>query len=115
MELEDKIIEYINSDNNYAIMIDGEWGIGKTFYIKKVLKKIENSIYISLNGVSTINSLSKILYVEVLKVRIFNNIIFKFIYKRVNKIEIIKRILQFVFKIIRNVIKSFFIDQNFVL
>lgn len=48
----------------YAIMIDGAWGSGKTFFIKKYMEKSqkENSkhyIYISLYGVTDISDINK--------------------------------------------------------
>ncbi|MFN8576757.1 MAG: P-loop NTPase fold protein [Candidatus Sericytochromatia bacterium] len=64
-----------NTSTNYAILIDGHWGSGKTFFLKNILKeKIENEvltpisthyrlIYISLYGISSIDELiSKIDY-----------------------------------------------------
>ncbi len=56
---------YINSENiNFAVLLKGSWGSGKTFFIKKLIEKWStpniaedefialNPIYISLNGVS---------------------------------------------------------------
>ncbi|PZU89792.1 MAG: hypothetical protein DI529_03775 [Chryseobacterium sp.] len=56
---------YINSDNiNFAVLLKGSWGAGKTFFIKKLIEKWStpdiaadefvglNPIYVSLNGVS---------------------------------------------------------------
>ena len=56
---------YINSDNiNFAVLLKGSWGSGKTFFIKKLIEKWStpniaddefialNPIYISLNGIS---------------------------------------------------------------
>lgn len=38
MDLKKVIEDYIKNDLiNYAIMIKGEWGSGKTFFIKKML------------------------------------------------------------------------------
>ena len=35
------IREYIEDKNaDYAVMIDGEWGSGKTYFVKRKLKKI---------------------------------------------------------------------------
>ncbi|WP_421948590.1 P-loop NTPase fold protein [Phaeodactylibacter xiamenensis] len=55
--LEEIILDYVNTDtsNNYAVMITGDWGSGKTFYFKETLKgKIEQTgkelLYVSLNG-----------------------------------------------------------------
>lgn len=49
---------------SYAILIDGVWGCGKTFFIKKyinesVVAKNKKCIYISLYGLESINDLNK--------------------------------------------------------
>ena len=54
---------------NFAIQIDGKWGTGKTHYMKSVAKeKIEELnyrfCYISLNGVSNIETIKKELFYE---------------------------------------------------
>lgn len=66
---------------NYAVMIDGEWGSGKTYFVKEVLipqlnkiekaKKIENEeykprkfLYISLYGMKSVDDISKQIYME---------------------------------------------------
>ena len=37
-EIIEVVKEYLNSNiYNYAVMIDGEWGSGKTYFIKKYL------------------------------------------------------------------------------
>ena len=68
---------------NYAVMIDGEWGCGKTYFIKerlyKELEKYENEhrqsdhnyqqrkiIYVSLYGVKSIEEVTKKLLMEAL-------------------------------------------------
>lgn len=42
--------------NEYAVLINGKWGVGKTWFISRIEKKLrtkhKNVIYISLNGVS---------------------------------------------------------------
>jgi len=70
-QIKDEVLRYIN-DNlyNYAILIDGEWGSGKTFFIKNILsKEIEKQEegrekpraikYISLYGCKTINDVQE--------------------------------------------------------
>lgn len=52
-------------------MIDGDWGSGKTHFVKQVLlpelkKETKTSIYISLYGVRNIGELSKKIYIEFL-------------------------------------------------
>lgn len=38
-QLEEIVNYYLTSDTNYALMITGEWGVGKTYYFKNTLKK----------------------------------------------------------------------------
>ena len=63
---------YIDTDfYNYAVMIDGAWGSGKTYFVKNVLlKKIESNekrvLYVSLYGISNIHELGKKLYLDYL-------------------------------------------------
>lgn len=67
------ILEYINNDiTGRAIMLDGSWGSGKSYYIKNHLKpfleKQENGnhkcVIVSLYGIKEISELSKAIYVE---------------------------------------------------
>lgn len=77
---EDKIIsiikEYIeNKDNTYAVMIDGEWGSGKTYFIKnkvmkiyeKLHKKGKRFIYVSTYGVVNSSDLDNKVYDAIIK------------------------------------------------
>ncbi|MFW2082856.1 P-loop NTPase fold protein [Acinetobacter guillouiae] len=61
------IEEYVNyyiSDKNseFAILINGRWGTGKTWFVKKIIEnknsKHKNMAYISLNGMSNISQIS---------------------------------------------------------
>ena len=79
-----EIINYVDETlYNYAVMIDGEWGCGKTYFIKerlcKELEKHENEhkqsahdypqrkiIYVSLYGVKSIEEVTKQLFMEAL-------------------------------------------------
>lgn len=71
-ELLSEIKYYVgNKFYNYAVMIDGAWGSGKTHFVKQVLlpelrKETKPSIYISLYGVRNIGELSKQIYIEFL-------------------------------------------------
>ena len=71
-ELLGEIKYYVgNKFYNYAVMIDGDWGSGKTHFVKQVLlpelkKETKTSIYISLYGVRNIGELSKKIYIEFL-------------------------------------------------
>lgn len=64
-EIKDIIIEYLKNDkSNQAILIDGEWGSGKTFFIKeKIIPEIKEKLtdvpvyYVSLYGISSSNEI----------------------------------------------------------
>lgn len=70
-EIESVIVEYLNNPNaEYAVMIDGEWGSGKTYFLKDSLMRIMETIdngknkrrkyaYVSLYGVKSIEEISK--------------------------------------------------------
>lgn len=38
-QLEEIVNFYLTSDTNYALMITGDWGVGKTYYFKISLNK----------------------------------------------------------------------------
>ena len=74
-DLVESILDYIRSDyTDYAIMINGEWGSGKTyFWNHKVRNKIESmqingkqytTIYMSLYGISNLEDISKKIFIE---------------------------------------------------
>ena len=69
-DLVESILDYIRADyTDYAVMINGEWGSGKTyFFIHKIRNKIETmqlngkrykTIYMSLYGISNLEEISK--------------------------------------------------------
>ena len=74
-ELVESILDYIRADyTDYAIMINGEWGSGKTyFWNNKVRKKIDSlklngkqytTVYMSLYGISNLEDISKKIFIE---------------------------------------------------
>lgn len=74
-DLVESILDYIRADyTDYAVMINGEWGSGKTyFWNNKVRKKIESmelngkrykTIYMSLYGISNLEEISKKIFIE---------------------------------------------------
>ena len=74
-DLVESILDYVRSDyTDYAIMINGEWGSGKThFWNNKVRNKIESlqlngkrytTIYMSLYGISNLEEISKKIFIE---------------------------------------------------
>ena len=77
-DLVESILDYVRADyTDYAIMINGEWGSGKTyFWNNKVRSKIESNdingkryhtIYMSLYGISNLDDISK----KILKVTLY--------------------------------------------
>ena len=71
----ESILDYVKSDyTDYAIMINGEWGSGKTyFWNHKIRNKIESlqlngrrytTIYMSLYGISNLEDISKKIFIE---------------------------------------------------
>ena len=74
-DLVESILDYIRSDyTDYAIMLNGEWGSGKTyFWNNKIRPKIESmqlngkrytAIYMSLYGISNLEEISKKIFIE---------------------------------------------------
>ena len=74
-DLVESILDYIRSDyTDYAIMINGEWGSGKTyFWNNKIKPRIESmqqngkrytAIYMSLYGISNLEEISKKIFIE---------------------------------------------------
>lgn len=67
-EIEKIILDYVEDDRkNQAILLNGEWGCGKTFFIKEMLiPKIDNEKFqifqISLYGVSSIEIIQDMIY-----------------------------------------------------
>lgn len=65
-EAKEELIDYICSTKiNYALLISGTWGCGKTFFVKDFIKELEqenkfskiNAIYISLYGLHDISEI----------------------------------------------------------
>lgn len=74
-DLIESILDYVRSDyTDYAVMLNGEWGSGKThFWNNKIKKKIESmqlngkrytTIYMSLYGISNLEEISKKIFIE---------------------------------------------------
>ncbi len=74
-DLVESILDYVRSDyTDYAIMLNGEWGSGKThFWNHKIKNKIESmqlngkkftTIYMSLYGISNLEDISKKIFIE---------------------------------------------------
>lgn len=77
-EVINAVVNYVKDKNaQYAILIDGAWGSGKTYlyenYLVRAIDSIERgknerkrNVYISLYGISTLNSLAKQLVTDYL-------------------------------------------------
>ena len=74
-DLVESILDYVRADyTDYAIMINGEWGSGKTyFWNNKIKPKIDgmqfngkrySTIYMSLYGISNLEEISKKIFIE---------------------------------------------------
>ena len=69
-ELNSFVFDYLTNDKtNAALLLDGEWGTGKTYYIKNALipfleAKKKQVGYVSLYGVEGTESLSKNIFTE---------------------------------------------------
>ena len=74
-DLVESILDYVKSDyTDYAVMINGEWGSGKTyFWNNKIRNKINSmqvngkkltTIYMSLYGISNLEEISKKIFIE---------------------------------------------------
>ncbi|UXX78386.1 KAP family NTPase [Reichenbachiella carrageenanivorans] len=66
--------EYLdNKKTQYALLINGKWGCGKTYFWKNQLSRVAttkklNPIYISLNGISSISDLESLLFIRLIPV-----------------------------------------------
>lgn len=74
-EIERQLNEYINNTiYNYGFLIKGQWGCGKSYFIRKFIKEfknIENNkkffIYVSLNGLKNTNEIDINITTEIMK------------------------------------------------
>lgn len=69
-----QVMSYIDTDSDYAILISGEWGIGKTYFLKdKIIPEISKTrspntkqlyrpIYFSLSGLNNLNNLKELMF-----------------------------------------------------
>lgn len=70
--IEKLFTDYLKTNKTqYAILLNGTWGCGKTYFWKKNLEKIAKqnnfkTIYISLNGISKIGTLEHLLFLRLL-------------------------------------------------
>jgi len=65
-------LDYLNVDKSqHAILLNGTWGSGKTYFWKYTLQEIAEKeefkiLYISLNGISKIDALEHLLFIKLL-------------------------------------------------
>jgi len=79
--LQNVIINYMTTDlsNPYALMVNGDWGCGKTYHILNKVKPIieketsKKCIYVSLNGVSSIEQINELITLERLGLSVSDN------------------------------------------
>jgi len=78
MQMLNEIVDYyLRHDTNYALMITGEWGVGKTYFYKNILKKqISDTsisphskkkykpIYVSLFGLKSVEEIQTAIFLE---------------------------------------------------
>lgn len=89
--LEKIVQEYLRSDKtDYAILVNGEWGSGKTYFLKSsiipLIEKNNKCIYISLNGVSRINQIERDILISYIGLKDQNKII-KYLSSKINHIS----------------------------
>lgn len=65
------IDNYLQSEEPYALQIDGEWGVGKTYFIKNnVIDKLKENnnypVYFSVYGFNNLNDLKRELFYQVI-------------------------------------------------
>jgi len=68
---EDILKDYLTEKTNYSILLNGKWGSGKTYFLKnnlyeKIKKLNYTPLYVSLNGLSTIEELKKKIIAQLL-------------------------------------------------
>lgn len=70
-DIEKAIVDYVSDERKtQAVLLDGEWGCGKTFFVKEylmpTLEKLENTkiLKISLYGISDIEMIQEMIYAQ---------------------------------------------------
>ncbi|MCJ2184088.1 KAP family NTPase [Novosphingobium sp. 1949] len=51
-------------ERDFAVLLDGPWGAGKTWFIKQFLKDYPKHLYVSLNGMSDVRQIGQEIYVQ---------------------------------------------------
>lgn len=122
-EMENRINKYIkDKDTDYAILLNGKWGCGKTYYIKEWKNRKEKEeknlkiIYYSLNGIVEVKSVIRHLMISIYSEVSSNNDIGNFFNKVLNKIqdEDVKKINNILEKIAvaGNIVTDYVAEKN---
>lgn len=103
-QLNNRIYDYICNDKTHsAIMLNGDWGCGKSYYINNVLnpfleKKGKSCYIVSLYGLKDLSEISKLIYIEI-KINEFKRKKLKNFFDRFNrKYKLKKRLKKFLDK-----------------
>ena len=92
-----------NPKMQYAILIDGDWGSGKTYFIKNnFVKDNKNIVYIPLNGIKNREEIDKKIYYKIIENNIPNNI------TKSKGIKLLKKTGGAIFSITNELIKNVF-------
>lgn len=92
-----------NPKMQYAILIDGDWGSGKTYFIKNnFVKDNKNIVYIPLNGIKNREEIDKKIYYKIIENNIPNNI------TKSKGIKLFKQTSGAIFSITNELIKNVF-------
>lgn len=67
--IEQRLTEILQRDNAVCVVLDGEWGVGKTTFWKKFsdVKFKENSVYVSLFGKESIQEIKQEIGIQIYK------------------------------------------------
>lgn len=62
-----KILEQFKGSSYQKVLINGNWGIGKTKYISDFIKEHPNACYVSLFGKRDVNSIIQEIYFRIIE------------------------------------------------
>ena len=76
--IEEELNNYLyNTNMKYAVLLNGSWGSGKTYFIKKYIKNLEEKfcenknnkkpIYISLYGINSVTEIKNKIFISLIK------------------------------------------------
>ncbi|MDR0299062.1 MAG: KAP family NTPase [Streptococcaceae bacterium] len=96
-ETEQAIRNYLGSDINLAIQLDGGWGSGKTFFVKELVKDLNkddfiHAIYFSLYGTTTLEEIKLGIVEKIISETLVGGKLITFYQKHKEKINGLNRI-----------------------